>query len=301
MIELGRDPFISFDEEAHTYLGKDGNFYEPVSRVLDHVKAPFNTEMMSFNSAKKRLEDASLGTTVTRDEILLEQDKLKREWKEAAVESQNHGNNIHKYLEDYFNMKRVDDTSPMYKIALQLRNYYARIGYYVAFNEVRTYSKKHLVCGTSDRCQLRTQRTKVVDWFDYKTNLRRGIEFDSAKRDPDTGVVKFYNKYMLAPLEHLEDCNYVRYSLQLSIYALMAELTYGVKTGRLAIVYIPPSFSKAIIYPALYLRSEAMLLLELNITKKVIPEYAKVADSKDFLNKEKLNSDYIPEDEDEEW
>ena len=39
-------------------------------------------------------------------------------------------------------------------------------------------------------------------------------------------------------MDHLEECNYNTYATQLSGYAYMAEKTYGVKIGKLFIVWI---------------------------------------------------------------
>jgi len=79
---------------------------------------------------------------------------------------------------------------------------------------------------------------------------------------------------MLPPFDHLEDCNYIHYSLQLSMYAFMSQLTWGCRIGKLAILYIDNDL-KLNIYPIPYMRLEAKLLLEHNATLKQLPEMAK--------------------------
>jgi hypothetical protein len=63
------------------------------------------------------------------------------------------------------------------------------------------------------------------------------------------------------PVEHLEDCNYNHYALQLSLYALMIELWFKVKIGRLTILYISLQMQWTE-YPVPYMRSEAMDIMK---------------------------------------
>lgn len=262
------DNFIHFDEDPHTYTGKDRMNYESVSRVIRHVKEPFDTERISYFVARKELRQDLETFEVEERLIKIRQEEIKMEWKRKAEDAANYGTNIHKYLEDYFNGKKVDKRSKLYPLALALREYYLSIGYHAAINEAILYSREHLVAGTTDRVHLRTRNASVLDFFDYKTNIEKGIVFDSAKREENV-LIKHYNRYLLSPLEHLEACNYTEYALQLSIYALMATLTYGCKIGRLVILFIDKDYTFKPI-PVPFMKYEAEKMLQLNNEKKAL-------------------------------
>jgi hypothetical protein len=107
--------------------------------------------------------------------------------------------------------------------------------------------------------------------MDYKTNESKGIQFDSISRKD---VVKHYNKYLLPPFDHLEACNYIIYSLQLSIYAFMAMETLGIRVGKLAIIFFDNNFTPTYI-PVPFMYHEAELLCRLNMTRKELPKSTK--------------------------
>jgi len=71
-----------------------------------------------------------------------------------------------------------------------------------------------------------------------------------------------YGKHLLEPLNHLQDCQYSIYSLQLSIYAYLYEQISGMKCRRLMINYLADSerFLFKII-PVFYLKNDVQILL----------------------------------------
>jgi len=270
MSTLGHDNFISFIEDGHKYFGLDGLQYVSVSSILKHVEQPFN-ENISYHMAKKDLRDSGI-ENASEDQIKAAQALIVKSWDTKRDNAIDHGNRADSYLQRYFDgRKTTPEEDEIYlELAEKIKAYYDGIGYYTGYNQTILYSKKYKVAGTTDRCHKRTQRSDVFDWFDYKTNLEKGIVFDSSKRKD--GAIKHYNRYLLPPLDHLEDCNYVKYSLQISLYALLAELTYGTKTGRLAIIFIHPGLRDFTVIPMPYMKHEALTLLGLNLTKKSIPE-----------------------------
>lgn len=210
--------FITLDEEKHEYTDTEGLKYTSLSRVLNTIKIPFDKEGVSAKMANGDKE---------KQKILLQS------WDDTRDKSIYHGNRIHKGLEDYFNAKPIQDES-LYTLA---QNFSAELkGYEKIFPETILYRKEEMIAGTTDLMLQRQRSNGFVDFFDYKTNLEKGIYFDSISRKD--GVVKHYNKKLLTPLSHLEDCNYNFYALQLSGYAYMAETTYGLIPGKLFIVYI---------------------------------------------------------------
>lgn len=123
------------------------------------------------------------------------------------------------------------------------------------YPELRLYMLDHGISGTSDCVYVLPNRWVIIE--DYKTNKE----------------LKFENRYqkMKFPLEHLDDCNWNHYRLQLSLYMYMLE-----RRG-----YIPKSL--AIIYKEErlefdYLRDEVEALLEhYENTKALLIEKAEQA------------------------
>ena len=120
--------------------------------------------------------------------------------------------------------------------------------YKMYFPESVIVSEKYKVAGTSDRPSL--LYGNVMDMYDYKTNVEKGIQFRNK-----------YKKRMTNGLEHLECCNYNHYALQLSIYSLILELEHNCTTGRLGILFCN-KMQKMFYIPVNYMKFEAMYMLE---------------------------------------
>lgn len=210
--------FITLKEDTHQYFDTNGDEYTPLSRVLNTVKVPFDKEGISNRMAK--------GDPIEKQRLL-------KEWADKANGSIDHGNRIHKAMEDYLNMKPISDIA-LSNLAKEFSSELK--GYDKVRPEQVIYLRDLKIAGTTDLALERQKKSNVVDFFDYKTNLERGIYFDSISRK--NGETKHFNKYLLDPLSHLEECNYNTYALQLSGYGYMAEKTFGIRVGKLFIVYI---------------------------------------------------------------
>lgn len=207
--------YVSLEPVSHRYFDTDGKEYDSMSRVIARFKKKFDAEKWSRIVAKK--EGVS-------------QNQIKKKWDKMRDDAAEHGTRIHDALERYekeFTILPTDqDLEPMIKAVTELYTGYARI-----FQEECLYDPEFMIAGTADKILQRTKSSKsIIDIGDYKTNVRRGIEFQNKYRD-----------YMSGPLSHLEDCNYNHYSLQLSAYAYMLENMTGSKIGNLHIMYIPSS------------------------------------------------------------
>jgi len=94
--------------------------------------------------------------------------------------------------------------------------------------------------------------TSDFDLSDFKTNSRKGIVYYSK-----------YGKRCFEPIGHLQDCNYVRYSLQLSVYAYFMEQLTGRKVRQMWIHYIPSdNYMAHRRIPVMYMKNDVLLLLE---------------------------------------
>ena len=140
------------------------------------------------------------------------------------------------------------------------------------------YLKSTGVCGQADRVEVIQD---VVDVYDYKTNK----EIKTKGFTNWNGVTKM----MLAPLNHLEDCNLAHYTIQLSIYMYMIlKHNPGLKPGKLVIQHVKfeieeldkngypviatdpagePIVEKLVNYEVPYLEKEVMIIMKHYKTK----------------------------------
>jgi hypothetical protein len=248
------DNLIEFRKTAHQYFSrKDGTEFKSVTKGLKSLKEPFDADGIAFAIAKKEIGWDS--TDFKR--IAKRKDEIKEEWRLKGENAATYGTMIHAVYEEYRKTGRYD---PKYKNLIEQTNAIVEGSYHV-FSERIFYSEKHKMAGTGDLSTLRQKgKFPVMDFFDFKTNIEKGIVFDSIKRE-DNVITKHYNRYLLYPVDYLENCNYTEYALQLSIYAYMAQVTYGIKVGRLAILFIDSEYNVEQI-PVPYMRMEAELVLE---------------------------------------
>ena len=222
---------IIFDEANHTYINAEtGLIYKSVSNVIGKYKN-FDRKAISERTAEKR--KASV-------------ESILKEWDEKRDRASNYGTRFHKAIELFDREGKILDSDQDIANLLKLTKNMLS-GYKWQWCEQQFASDKYGVCGTADKPVKRFNQ--IMDIFDYKTNTEKGIEFSNN-----------YNTFMKAPFNHLEDCNYNHYALQLSIYAYIAETEYNQKIGRLAIIDVS-SGKIPIIVPVNYLRNEAELML----------------------------------------
>jgi len=245
---LGIDNTIIFKEDTHQYFDRDANEYQSVTRILKKIQVPFDKDKVSGFMAVTIAKEKGISVEQAKTELLLE-------WEGKRDSSIDRGTGIHKHIEYYLNtgnkvMELAGVINYLNEIIKPAYRYYS---------EIILYDQTTKIAGQTDLV-IQRQKTpdSVYDFYDYKTNESKGIQFDSIGRKSD--VDKHYNKYFLSPLEHMEDCNYSLYSLQLSLYAYLAQVTYGIKIGRLGIIFIDNEM-KVQMFPVPYLKMEAVSLV----------------------------------------
>lgn len=259
IINFGSSNLVTFNPKGHRYNDNTGVEYRSVSKVLNTLEEPFDSKGISMAMAKSAHNKGdSRPIEVIRKEILAE-------WDGKLNNSQDWGNWIHDGLEDYQKLGTFDEK--LKPVIEQLRKLYT--AYHKVYTEVLLSDQESKTAGQTD---LVIQRTRgmgsLFDFYDYKTNYEKGIQFDSINRKKDPW--KHYNRFYYPPLEHLEDCNYNRYCLQLSLYACMAQRMYGIKIGKLAMIFINKQL-RITRYPVPYMKLEAELLLDHNKRLKPLP------------------------------
>lgn len=215
---------------SHTYRDSGGNQYLSVSRLLS-----FLGEKFEDTPAYARADE-----------------ETRAKWKQIGKESAGHGTKIHEALELFNQTGQILVENAQMEGAIK-----SIIGeykdYYRTHDEICLYNDEYRVAGTTDKiCVISNRKDSEVDLADYKTNNRKGIVFHND-----------YKKRLYAPFDHLQDCNFVKYSFQLSIYAYFFELLTGRKVRKLYIHFIPPDNMMAHYkIPVMYMKNDVKLLLE---------------------------------------
>lgn len=254
---LGIDNTITFKPDTHQYFDNTGAEYKSVTRALNSLKMPFDKRIagyMAITIAKEK------GISVDKAKT-----ELLAEWEQKGDSSRTHGTSVHNSIETY--LKTGKSTIEMPTVIDFIRDLVKP--FYRYYPETILYDQINKIAGQTDLViQRQKSEDSLYDFYDYKTNESKGIQFDSIGRKQEPW--KHYNRNFLAPLDHLEDCNYNLYALQLSIYAYLAQVTYGIKVGRLGIIFINTSFQITPI-PVPYLKLEAQLVVEHCAVLKPLP------------------------------
>lgn len=238
---------------SHVYTDKNGVEYKSVSKVIELVKNKFDKGIAKHCAGKGKYEG-------------MDEQQVLKAWEDKAKNSTDWGTFLHENLEYYEKHKKCKEGSakylPLIKSVLSEYSDYKKI-----YQELVLHNDEYMVAGTSDKPMLRAiSKTSSVDISDYKTNEQ--IEFFNK-----------YGKYLKYPLEHLQDCSYVTYSIQLSLYGYFIECLTGRKIGRLFLHHIPindPMNHKII--PVTYLRDDAIKLLK---HYKILKENTRIDDLED--------------------
>ena len=207
--------YVTLRASDHRYFDTDGREYASVSKVRSIIHKPFDREFWSKRKAQQ------LG--VSQKEVLAG-------WDKNLGEANSHGTRIHDSLETYG--KKFIIAPENEELEPMIKSVYADYAeYYRCFEEVCLYHPELFQAGTADKIlQVSSSKTSPVDIEDYKTNIKKGLQFSNG-----------YGQYLLEPVSFLQDCNWNDYCLQLSIYGYFFETLTGRKIRNLWLRFIPPS------------------------------------------------------------
>lgn len=261
--------FLYFQENGHKYYDTCGNDYISVTTLIHNNYVP------KFDK-KYWLRKKSL-------ELGISEKQLEKQWRDITDEACTRGTTTHnglenaikdssmfkdaiKYLEqttsgrcitiaDIPNLipkpldidKFKEATKYKYSEIYRVFDFYINKGYTI-YSEIGTFLPNYLISGTIDIFCYKPEYFVILDW---KTN-RDGLQFESGyyKKDKSTRPAQRTNEWvskkesMLAPLNNLPNCNGSHYTMQLSMYARMAELILGIPCVGLGLCHIGSPFVK---------------------------------------------------------
>ena len=257
-----KDNFLFFDEGPHKYTDTLGNEYRSVTTLIGDYYNHFNADYWAHKKAREQGK--------SEKQIRAEWDRIKDEACERgtsthngiedAIKSVSKFKEAIKYLEETksgrcITIADIPDLIPRpldveeFKVATNNKypeiyrvfDFYTERGY-IIYSEIGAFLIDYLISGTIDIFCYRPTDFVILDW---KTN-RDGLKFEAGyyKKDKSTIPNQLTNEWikkkqnMLPPLNHLDDCNGMHYTMQLSLYAIMAEIILDIPCVGLGLCHI---------------------------------------------------------------
>jgi hypothetical protein len=218
-----RDSHIIFDEEPHIYTIDGDSDYMSVTTWNHSHFSEFDADAIidKMMASKKWPESKYFGKT---------KDEIKQQWEDNGKEASQAGTKMHFDIECFYNNVEVDDIGKNtieYKYFQAFHNDYVVKGGLEPYRtEWMIYDKELRFAGSVDMLYQNPDGTlEIYDWKRSKE-----IKFDNRWQ---SGTTKCVN--------HLPDCNYFHYSLQLNTYKALLEKNYGVKINGMYLVCLHPN------------------------------------------------------------
>lgn len=218
---------IQFTAADHKYQSIDQNEqieWISVTSLISLLKKPFDKETTALKSSKSK---KSKWYGLTPEEII-------EKWDSSNAVAIDLGSWYHNQREEDLlscdTIGRAGRNIPIYKPIEENGIKIAPDQNLVEgiYPEHMVFLKSAGICGQADRVEV-IQDT--IDLYDYKTNK----EIKQSSYVNWEGI----SEKMLAPINHLDDCNYVHYSLQLSIYMyIMLKHNPNLKPGKIVLEHI---------------------------------------------------------------
>jgi len=257
-----KDNYLFFEEQAHKYTDTLGNEYRSVTTLIGDYYNHFDADYWAHKKAREQGK--------SEKQIRAEWDRIKDEACERgtathngiedAIKSVSKFKEAIKYLEETksgrcITIADIPDLIPRpldveefkaatnnkYPKIYRVFDFYTERGYTI-YSEIGAFLIDYLISGTIDIFCYRPTDFVILDW---KTN-RDGLKFEAGyyKKDKSTIPNQLTNEWvkqkksMLPPLNHLDDCNGMHYTMQLSLYAIMAEIILDIPCIGLGLCHI---------------------------------------------------------------
>lgn len=279
---------VRFEEKDHKYFNREGIEYTSVTKVIGKVKPALDTEFWSLYKAleallvkdefnkvkgklvksksKKVLLDVCGKRGVSLEDLKRERKKVLQSWDKKKNDATTLGTFFHDTMED-ITRKQFD-----FNHTWEYTDLKGFLNPGKEYPEVLIYNDKYKIAGQTDRVVCNRDGSLTIR--DYKTNKKIEMVSYYNRKEKEYAVLK-------SPLEHIMDCNFYHYILQLSTYAWMLE-QFGYKIKDLYIDFIsseklteeyitekakepnikPDDFIETV-YPVPYLKTDVLKMLAL--------------------------------------
>lgn len=240
------DGRITFFEDGHFYVVDGDKNYVSVTTFIHSFFPAFNAPEV----LKKMRRSKNWGNSPYYGKLDTE---IIEQWQEKKENAARLGSLLHAYIEDYYNGIVLENDA------------YSTVAHEIEiFHDFYTQNSKEAV-------PYRTE------WSIFDKDLRIAgmidMVFHKSGHDPDVvsifdwkrvACVKTHNQYQkgLSPLTHLDDCNYIHYSLQLNLYKYILEKNYGKKVTEMKLVLLHPENETFVLVDVPVMTTDIELLVQ---------------------------------------
>ncbi len=194
---------IQFDPIKHEYRDSIGK-YISVTTLISLYKNKFNKE----REAQKYIEN--------HPEYPMTLEQCLYAWDFLCIYSLDKGNYYHR-KQEVQNLFLSNGLADDYVETVDLNKLYNGV-----YPELRLYNEEFRIAGHADRVDVDNGYIDIEDYKTYKVLNTKG----------------FRGQKMSEPISHLDDCNFIHATIQLSFYAFLLE-AYGYKPRKLKIHHKP--------------------------------------------------------------
>jgi hypothetical protein len=244
-IKIDDRPKVDLEPIEHVYVHRDtGANYKSVTTVLQMVEPHFDTQGVAeaiFRQKDDVKNPKYVGMNV---------DQILDCWQELNDTANEYGTHVHETIETYLLKHQL--WYPEDELQKKVIASYESLGVdegIMMYPERIMFAEEYNLAGTADLV-IDIDET-FFDIGDWKTNK----------------AFNFWNPYgfetLLKPFDHLQNCQWSVYTLQLSTYAYMYELETGRKCRHIWIGYWEKEKETMRKIPIMYLKTEAKKLLEM--------------------------------------
>ena len=233
------DKHITFDEGPHIYtIDGDSSFTSVTTWNHSHFHE-FNSDKVidKMMASPKWPTNAYYGKT---------KQEIKDMWKQNGMASSAAGTKMHYDIECFYNNNKVENDSVEFSYFMKFHNSNPNLKAYRT--EWMVFDKELKLAGSID--MIYENEDGTLDICDWKRSKQ----------------IKKYNPWQSATtkcIEHLPDCNFWHYTLQLNTYKYLLEKNYGKKIKNMYLICLHPNNDSYIKYNVPYLPQEINDLMTL--------------------------------------
>ncbi|MCI0560618.1 MAG: PD-(D/E)XK nuclease family protein [Nitrososphaera sp.] len=210
------EPFenVIYDPGAHSY-SINGKALTSISDLVSSLKPPFDREYWSNRKAEERGVEPGV---------------ILAEWEEKGRQSREKGNRVHEYIEQVLSGNLDSDDDPVLALNQPIAEMLAFNSFW---NQARDkFTPWRLEWPIGDETLQVGGRADTV-FFNKHQNLLHVFDWK-------TGGFERYNRFrkLLPPFQVHDDCEFVTYSIQLSLLRLIIERNTELAFGDSYIVHL---------------------------------------------------------------
>lgn len=217
-----RDFRVKFVEDTHTYYvdgSKDAFEYTSTTKLMHSLFKPFNADEVIEKMRRSRNWESSKYFGKSPGDI-------KAEWEENRDSAAKSGSSMHENIENFYNKRNHENCSDEFKMFQKFRDDHKGLVPYRT--EWCIFDEDAKVSGSVDMVYEDSESPGTYIIADWKRSK----------------AIKTENRWQSGTNKHschLQDCNFIHYSLQLSAYKYILEKNYGLKVSKTFIVVLHPN------------------------------------------------------------